>query len=706
MIRRKGNLIKMDTPHTSLVLKAEGDGAELLYYGKTVRFGPDFSLLSGEDKRLLFSSYGSVDFRESGLVVLLSDGSAATRFSFVRVRRMEKPSALPLPASYGEADTVCLEFADEYAKLRLYLYYSVFSDCDAIAVNVQLTNAGKKPVRIRKISSLQLDLIGEGYSLVTFDGSWGAERTRHETPVNGTLVCNESRTGSSSPFHNPFVMLERKGEVYGFNLVYSGNHRETAEGNNRRQLRFLSGIGGLFEWTLEAGETFTAPEAVMTFGENRDEVTSSMQTFAAEHIVRGRWQKRVRPVLVNNWEGTYFAFDRERILTIAKASAEAGAELFVLDDGWFGHRDDDTSSLGDWTDYAEKTGGLASLADEIRALGLKFGIWMEPEMISEDSELYAKHPEFAMRPMRREPARMRNQLMLNLADKQVQNYVVRAVSNIIVSTKAAYVKWDYNRHITDPYGKGVAAGEYAHRYILGLYAVLQRLTEKFPLVLFESCASGGGRFDPGMLAFMPQTWTSDNTDARERLTIQEGTAYAYPTISMGAHVSASPNHQSGNRTPLETRFNVACGGVLGYEMDISRLNDREKEIVKAQIAYYKKYRELFQFGRYYRLEEKDGTGGFVFVSADQTKAIAVVTAKEKVTGQANARYRLKGLNPQYDYIVKPREQSNYASCEEFTAAGDMLMQGGVPTDLFCDTENDTNSVYARMLFLRRAPARR
>ncbi|MBO5526056.1 MAG: alpha-galactosidase [Clostridia bacterium] len=712
MIRRKGNVYKLDTPRTSLVIDTERE-PELLYYGASLRSQPDYSIVrserdfAGNDMpRTLFSSFGSNDFRECGIRVVLSDGSKATHFSFRKVKRMPRPET-GMPLAYGEEETLRFEFTDEYAKLRLCLYYTVFADVDAICVLTELTNLGKKPVHIRKISSLELNLWGDGFVFSTFDGSWGNERQRHDSPVTSQLFVNESRTGTSSPFHNPFVMLSREGEVYSFNLIYSGNHKESVEGNASRQVRFISGISdAFFDWELGAGETFYAPEAVMVYAKTEDENTEQMHRFVSEHIVRGRYQKKERPVLVNNWEGTYFNFTRERILEIAKKTAEIGAELFVLDDGWFGRRDDDTSSLGDWFDYEEKTGGIASLAEEVRNMGLKFGIWVEPEMISPKSELYEKHPEFAMKPVKTSGTLIRSQLMLNIADKSVQNYIVRSISKVIAETKAAYIKWDHNRYMTDPYGKDIPSGEYEHRTILGLYSILSRLVEKFPLVLFESCASGGGRFDLGMLSFMPQTWTSDNTDARERYDIQRGTSYGYPPCTMGAHVTASPNHQSGHASPIETRFNVACGGLMGYELDPTKCTEEEIAVIKKQISFYKKYRELFCFGTFYRLDPKDGGEGFMFVSPDKAQAIVVGVVKNKVTARNHYRLRLKGLDPSFNYSVKTREQSNYKEELSYVAGGDLLLQSGIQMqDIFSDTENQCNSLYTRMYVLKKISSR-
>ena len=483
----------------------------------------------------------------------------------------------------------------------------------------------------------------------------------------------------------------------GVNLVYSGNHRTVAESDDMGRTRLITGINPFsFSWKLKGGETFFAPEAVFAFGHSEREAGLHMRAFAQEHIVRGVWKKKPRPVLVNNWEGTYFSFTRERILNIAKAAKKAGAELFVLDDGWFGRRDDDTTSLGDWTDYKEKTGGIASLAEEVRSLGLAFGIWMEPEMVSERSELYKAHPEWAMKIPGREPVRMRSQLMLDLTSPAVQDYLVESVSSVLTLTKAAYLKWDYNRRMTDVFG-AAPAGEYYHRYILGLYSVMARLNAAFPDVLFEGCASGGARFDLGILSYMPQIWTSDNTDARERIAIQSGTAACYPQSTMGSHVSASPNHQTGNASALSARFAVAAGGVLGYECDLSALSNEERAAIRDQIVFYKQYREVMQFGSYYPLGDVRGEwAGYCTVSPDKSLAVAAVAVLKKRTGVFNLRASFKGLEEDALYRVSVREGAGLR--EAGKATGGMLVNGSVRLDGIFEEQDarSANPVFTRM----------
>ena len=717
MLKIKGNYFILETNHTSMLIKGDGR-AEYLYYGERV---PDFSgaeWLSPEvywdgavHPLSLFLQAGRGEAREPSVSVRFADGSYATDFRFVRARIVPRPVLEGLPSAYGEAKSLKLEFLDEPSRLKLCLYYTAFADSDAITVCATLTNGGKRPVSVLSFASLHLEVWGNDFSFTTFDGAWASERRRHTRPLECGKCENASYIGSSSAFHNPFVLLGRKGDVYGVNLIYSGNHREFAESDATRRTRLVTGINPYqFDWELAPGETFFAPEAVMVYGKTDEEVSERMHEFVSRHIVRGKWKDRERPVLVNNWEGTYFNFTREKILNIARKAAEAGAELFVLDDGWFGKRDSDTCSLGDWTDYAEKTGGLESLADEVRAMGLKFGIWVEPEMISEDSELYRKHPEYAMKIARRDPQRMRHQLMLNLVDPQVQGYVFRAVSRVITMCKAAYVKWDYNRYMTDCFDRNTRGGEYFHRYMLGLYSVISRLVERFPNVLFESCAGGGSRFDLGMLCFMPQTWTSDNTDARERTVIQSGTAYAYPQSTMGAHVTASPNEQTGNSNSLQTRFNVACGGVLGYESDLTKADEAELDEIRAQIAFYKKYRSVLQFGVYHRLGDalNGEWSGFITVARDGSKAVSVIAVPEKRTGELNLRVKFAGLDENALYSVKYRraDGSFVPVCQ---AHGAMLNRGSFALqNLFSETDvrSCSNPLYTRLFVFEKVSARK
>ena len=705
MIEQQGNLFLLSTAHTSLLLRADARAPGLLYLGKKLAGGwenasllaPEYDGSGGEKPCSLFSAWGGTDFREPSLLLRAEDGSAAADFVLRSAEIAPRTPLEGLPSSYGEETCLRLTYEEKRLGVLLALEFTAYEDSDAFTSSCSLKNEGKSTVTIERFASLQLEFWGKDYAFTTFDGDWGCERQKHTRPLNGGKCENASFTGASSPFRAPFTLLTRAGAAVGVNLVYSGNHRTVAESDDMGRTRLIAGINPFsFSWKLRGGETFFAPEAVFAFGHSEREVGLHMRAFVQEHIIRGVWKKRPRPVLVNNWEGTYFSFTRERILNIARAAKEAGAELFVLDDGWFGRRDDDTTSLGDWTDYEEKTGGIASLAEKVRSLGLAFGIWMEPEMVSEKSGLYKAHPEWAMKIPGREPVRMRHQLMLDLTSPAVQDYLVESVSSVLTLTKAAYLKWDYNRRMTDVFG-AAPSGEYYHRYILGLYSVMARLNAAFPDVLFEGCASGGARFDLGILSYMPQIWTSDNTDARERIAIQSGTAACYPQSTMGSHVSASPNHQTGNASALSARFAVAAGGVLGYECDLSALSNEERAAIRDQIVFYKQYREVMQFGSYYPLGDVRGEwAGYCTVSPDKSLAVAAVAVLKKRTGVFNLRASFKGLEEDALYRVSVREGAG--TREAGKATGGMLVNGSVRLDGIFEEQDarSANPVFTRM----------
>ncbi len=697
MIKKRGRIVRMDTASTTMIIDAER--AEYIYYGERLHSATE-RMDGVSSGRKIFSTPGKDAYLEYGAVFENADGGFAADFVYTHGKILpEKPIVQGLPSAYGEGKTLELKYTDAGTKVCLYLYYTVYEDSDVIVVSSKLVNGSKKEIRVRRLMSLQMDLPGDGYTVTTLEGAWARERHCVRREINGGIFVNDSKRGMSSHARNPFVMLQSANGTIGCNLIYSGNHKETFETDGNGITRVLVGMNDfMFDWKLLPGESLQAPEAVICYAPDEDELSLRMHAFVSEHIVRGKWKKRERPILINNWEGTYFQFDEEKLLSIAKAAREVGIELFVLDDGWFGHRDDDTSSLGDWYDNAKKTGGgLAQLAEKIRGLGMSFGIWVEPEMISEDSDLYRAHPNYAMKIPGRAPVRMRNQLMLNMADEKVQNYVVRAISDVIARSGAEYVKWDFNRSMTDCYGKGIVAGEYFHRYMLGYYRVVAKLVKKFPNVLFEGCAGGGGRYDLGNLCYFPQYWTSDDTDARERIAIQQGTSYAYPQSTMGAHVSACPNHQTGNTNPLSARYNIAACGVLGYELDLTALSEADRQAIAEQVSFYKENRKLLQYGDYYRLHGKE-TEGFMVVSKDKNRAIAVVNRMRNPICAPYADIRFKGLRAAAIYEIK--ERGGKAWC----AGGDFLMNADLPLREWYDFKTaaeNSGSVMSRMFLLEK-----
>ncbi|HWQ58696.1 MAG TPA: alpha-galactosidase, partial [Clostridia bacterium] len=550
------------------------------------------------------------------------------------------------------------------------IYLTAYYDCDVIAERIVYLNENAGPVVVRRAMSAQLDLPATGYTLSTFTGAWAAERHKTAHTLCPGVFVNDSKLGASSAKANPFVMLsepdasEEHGRVYGFNLVYSGNHAEIFEESFFPHTRCLIGINPSgFAWTLGANESFETPEAILSFSaEGFGALSRNFHRFIRLFIVRGAWRDRERPVLVNNWEGTWMDFDEKKLLAIAKIGAEAGAELFVMDDGWFGARDDDRRALGDWFVNTKKLPhGLDGLQKKLAALGLQFGVWVEPEMVNEDSDLFRMHPDWAVRTPLREPALSRNQLLLDLTREEVCNYIVNSMTRIFSSAETAYVKWDYNRNFSDEYTPSLPPekqGEFAHRYMLGLYRVLSILVARFPNILFESCASGGNRFDLGMLCYMPQIWTSDNTDAFCRIDIQEGTSYGYPPSTMGAHVASSPSQSTLRRTQIETRFNVAAFGLLGYEMDLTEMTSFERKCMKAQIEWYKAHRKVLQFGDFYRLP-MPGAGGrhaWMCVSQDKREAVALFFQQTAMPARTRDILPLRGLDDGLNYEITGREQ--------------------------------------------------
>ena len=518
--------------------------------------------------------------------------------------------------------------------------------------------------------SMQLDFNDSDYELSSFNGAWIREMNRNIISLEAGKYVNESVTGTSSNRANPFIMLARHntsenfGECFGFNLIYSGNHYEAAQVNSYGKLRIVTGINpSLFSYKISAGESFETPEAVMTYGYGGfNSMSHNMHDFVNNHIVRGKWKNRVRPILLNSWEAAYFNINEKKLLRLAKAGKEAGVELFVMDDGWFGERNDDTSSLGDWTPNEKKLpGGIREIADKIKALGLDFGIWVEPEMVNVKSQLYEKHPEWVVDIPEKPHSEGRNQRILDLSNTEVQDYIIEQMSNIFSSADISYVKWDMNRIFSDYYSKNLPPerqGEMAHRYVCGLYRCMRELTKKFPDILFEGCSAGGNRFDLGILCYFPQIWASDNTDALCRTQIQYNYSYGYPLSCISAHVSASLNHQTLRNMPLETRFAVAAFGNLGYEFNLCDLPKDEFMAVKAQIELYKKWREVIQYGTFYRRECFDnrnsrnhgvlnnGAGNnasWCVASKDMSKAVGFTMQKLVVPNTQFACFFANGL---------------------------------------------------------------
>ena len=703
MIRRLGNVFVLDTERTTYCFRVMETGhLEHLYYGKSIRieedcwgiliekfaFAPgntnvyekDHPGISLENVRLEMSSYGKGDIREPFIEVLHGDGSYTSDFLYEKAEITKgKEEYQTLPGSYdetGEVEHLCVTLRDKNYDLSLEMHYYVYAVCDVITRSARLVNEGKESVRIKRLMSTQVDFDTADYTFTTFTGAWAREMKRTDVRVCTGKQVNASYAGVSSSRANPFVMLARTGatedagECYGFNLIYSGNHYEAVEVNSFGKTRIVTGINPQsFSWLLEEGQCFEAPEAVMAYSAwGYNGMSQCMHRFVREHIVRGTWKKKTRPILLNSWEAAYFDINERKLLSLAKAGKETGIELFVMDDGWFGERDDDSRSLGDWEVNRKKLpGGIAGLCQKVRALGLDFGIWVEPEMVNVNSRLYEQHPDWAIDIPNQNHAEGRNQRILDLTREDVQDFIIEKMSQVFSSAEISYVKWDMNRTFTDYFSRKLPAErqeEVAHRYVMGLYRCMKELTERFPNILFEGCASGGNRFDLGILCYFPQIWASDDTDALCRAEIQNGYSYGYPMSVVSAHVSSCPNHQTLRVTPLETRFAVSAFGLCGYECNFCDMKKEDLEAVKVQIALYKEWREVLQWGNFYRgrsfADGRDvGESALInlpgnqmewtCVSEDQTKAVGLLMQKLVVPNTHFHYYKAKGLNPEYKY---------------------------------------------------------
>ncbi|WP_058304247.1 alpha-galactosidase [Gorillibacterium timonense] len=618
-----------------------------------------------------YPQYGNGDFRVPAYQVKLEDGTRITELLYEGYRIVPgKPELKGLPGVYAEQDeealTLEITAKDAYSGLTVVLSYSVFAGSDAVARSAKLVNGGEKRLHLLRALSASVDLDVSDYDVVYLAGAWSREAHMQRRPLGPGSTRLESRRGMSGHQLNPFVALaskgadEDQGDVFGFSFVYSGNFLAEAEVDFMKKVRVQIGLNPFdFDWVLEAGDSFQTPEAILVYSaEGLGGMSRTYHKLYRTRLCRGQYRDQVRPILVNNWEATYFDFTADKIEDIAKVGAELGIELFVLDDGWFGKRNDDTTSLGDWFVNEKKLPlGLGNLAERINNQGLKFGLWVEPEMISPDSELYRAHPDWCLHVEGRRRTEARTQLVLDLSRQEVVDYIYDTLSKIFSSVSISYVKWDMNRSLTEIGSAAAPAerqGEIAHRYMLGVYELMERITTAFPHVLFESCSSGGGRFDPGMLYYMPQTWTSDDTDSVERLKIQYGTSLVYPASTMGAHVSAVPNHQVGRFTPLSMRGDVAMSGNFGYELDLTKFTEEERVEVKRQVAMYKEIRGIIQQGELYRLrspfEHKETA--WMFVSEDRSDAVVFFFKVLAEPFGPKASLHLKGLDPERDYVVE------------------------------------------------------
>lgn len=663
--------------------------------------------LSLEDVRLEMSTCGKGDNRESFIEIVNSDGSYTSDFLFDSATVEDvKPEYNTMPTSYydnkadGANNVLRVVLRDVSSSLTLEIIYSVFEKSNVITRMTRLINESDSRISIKKIMSTQLDLQGTGFVVHSFGGAWAREMHKYEAKVVNGKFVNSSYTGTSSSRANPFVMIsdentdEDSGNVYGMNLVYSGNHYEALEASSYDKSRFVSGINPKsFEYGLAAGEVFEAPEAVMTFSSRGfNGMSHNMHKFVNNNIVRGKYKNEERPILINSWEANYFDINEDNLLELARSAKDVGIELFVMDDGWFGKRYDDTTSLGDWVVNKDKLpDGIAGIASKINAIGLKFGLWVEPEMVNEVSDLYSMHPDWALRIPGKSHSEGRSQMVLDLTRADVREYLIDSMSKVFEENGVSYVKWDMNRNITDAYSSALGIGEQGevfHRYVLGFYEIVKTLTNKFPDILFEGCSSGGNRFDLGALCYYPQIWGSDDTDAYERVMIQNGYSYGYPQSTYTCHVSASPNHQTTRTSPLETRFAIAAFGSFGYECNLTKMSKEDIEAIREQIAYYKEHRHIFQYGTFYRGRSipNDNYTEWTVVSEDKNDAISLIVQNRMVPNLTGLRVHIKGIDPNRKYTVRDRvvsfsamgvtgiAESNLCSAqEEFSAYGSTLM---------------------------------
>ena len=663
--------------------------------------------------RAEYPVYGTGDYRTPAFEVRNeSNGSLLGRFEYQSHRIYAgKKDILPLPSTYtmndDEADTLEITLHDPVLHTDLLLSYTIFRDFAVITRHASFLHHGESPVSIRRAMSMSVDFDGSAFTMLQLSGAWAREKYVKTRPLAPGISAIQGIDGTCGGCEqNPFLALMRPdasedtGEVYGFSLVYSGNFLGLVEVSSYDITRIMMGIHPInFTWRLEKGESFTTPETVMVYsGNGLNGMSQTYHSLYKTRLQRGPWREKERPILLNNWEATHMSFDEDKILRIAEKAKDVGAELFVLDDGWFGERNDATKGLGDWFVNKEKLpSGIDGLSEKIEAMGLQFGLWVELEMVNKDSRLFREHPDYVIGEPGRFNSTGRHQYVLDFTRQEVVDAVYEMICRVISGARISYIKWDLNRYMSEPFGKELPPerqGEFMHRYILGVYGLYQRLTERFPSILFESCASGGKRFDPGMMYYAPQTWTSDDTDANERVKIQYGTSMVYPLISMGSHVSAVPNEQMNRVTPLASRANVAYFGTFGYELDLNLLSAAEIEMVKEQVRFMKKYRRLIQVdGIFYRILSpfESNECGWIVVSPDRTRALALYFQTLNQVEAPICYFRLKALDPGMNYHIAWWVGGKK---KEMDARGDELMYAGIqiPRADLTDAGGDFTSV--------------
>lgn len=712
----KERIFKLDSPNTTYMIGIvdKENFVGHIYYGKRLKEAEASYLLRiqeppyvpGQNNRERGAFYdcfpfeyptgGVGDYRESCLSIRTQGGHAGSALSYVSHEIIEGKPELPgLPATFGEkeeCETLKIICEDTCACMQVELLYTVFSDVDVITRSAKVVNTGSEPFYLTKVYSACLDMDNRDYDMITLHGSWARERHLQRKPLGYGIQNVSSFRGESSHQDHPFLALvdrhttQEHGEVYAMNFVYSGNFCAQAEVSQFDYVRMSMGIHQEnFCWKLEPGEDFQAPEVVMVYtDQGLDAMTNNFHRLYRKHLLRGKYKDKKRPILINNWEATYFDFDTGKLLAIAKEASKLGIEMLVMDDGWFGNRHFDGCALGDWVVNEEKLdGGLAYLVDEVNKLGMKFGIWFEPEMISPDSDLYREHPDWAIAIPGRPGTESRQQYVLDLSRGEVVDYIYGMMASVLNSANVEYVKWDMNRQLSDIGSTALPAdrqGELYHRYVLAVYEMQDRLIHDFPDLLLENCSSGGGRFDPGMLYYSPQIWCSDDTDAIERLAIQEGTALLYPLSTMGAHVSDCPNHIVGRATPFDTRAAIALAGTFGYELDVTKIPEEDRKKIPEQVAMYHKYNDLIREGAYYRIASYSQNHMYdcwQVVSEDKKETLVTFVQVLNRANYKSRRILLKGLADHEHYQIKWQGEDKEIPDEAQVYSGDTLMKAGI-----------------------------
>ncbi len=713
----KEKTFHLSTPNTSYYIGISDDKyVGHVYYGKRLQEESIRYLLREEEAPFVpsknardklsfmdcfpmeYPTHGVGDFREDAIRIVSDGGHSALELHYKSHEILSgKPALAGLPATFAskeECSTLKIHTEDEVLGVEAILSYSVFEDVDVIARSVEIINHGEKPIYLTKVYSASMDMDNKEFELLSLHGSWARERHIQRNPVGYGFQGLSSVRGESSHQHHPFIALLSKGtddssgEVYGMHFVYSGNFSGLVYRGQFDNVRMMMGINPEdFCWKLEKEERFQAPEVAMTYSaKGLGQMSRNYHDLYRKHLIRSIYKDQKRPILINNWEATYFDFDTDKLLAIAKEASALGIEMLVMDDGWFGNRFDDNRALGDWFVNEEKIkGGLKYLVDEVNKLGMKFGIWFEPEMISPDSDLYRKHPDWAIAVPGREAGLCRCQYVLDLTRREILEYVFERLCSILESANIEYVKWDMNRQLADLGSLDLPKermGELSHRYVLAVYELQERLLQKFPKLLLENCSGGGARFDPGMLYYSPQIWCSDDTDAIERLLIQEGTALIYPLSTMGAHVSDCPNHTVGRVTPFETRGYVALAGTFGYELDVTKIPESDRNMIPKQVAMYHKYYLLVNQGDYYRLasySENNFWDSYMVVSKDKKEALLTFIQVRMRPNHHSRIIRLKGLCPDKRYRIYrfDMETGEEVLWQKEELLGETLMEAGI-----------------------------